>query len=607
MPAGVVKTKRDEHKWSKAKDLAEEAGFGGNYAYVMGIYKRMKPDYEFKSAVSRVASLWNQRWANPSKDAEAILGHLLATLRAGYQNYQTAHWQSKGPSFYGDHLLFQRIYDSYLPEIDALAEKMIAMFGNGSVDQPQQSIFQAFLAKEWALHEDAFKRAYHVEKYVQEKILNAYDSIKDLKQMTLGLDDFLMSMSNAHEGHQYLIGQRIGDGLSAMVVKAASNLRYRVSLFTDEPGGKPVWTKVFSAPDDARADVIGLALVKPELNKHPDAEDWVVEPVGHRGKKAHSNAKVIEAPHSFHAVKVEPPQAKRAEFPFEGFIDFQGIKIDVENVMGSVRRGTGPEGDWQTYMHAHYGEIRGTEGTDGDKLDVYVGPNHDSSIVLVVHQHNPWDGKYDEDKVVLGCDSLEEAIGSYKKQYDRPGFFRDGEYTAMPIGAFWRWVHDKNNKGKKVKLAAKEPFPADHSALYAEVYDKVLRRSALPVWTEFRFSPKPMQQDVGMRSFTYEVLWPDFNQGVSGLRLRVPGDSAQYTWSPRSKKWFKSRVPLEEVAPEAPLKDLDSDQKAFYRMSPADIMTEIHSIPKSLLRHMVFIRELLPPVALAYLKSQGID
>jgi DNA-binding ferritin-like protein len=172
-------------------------------------------------------------------------------------------------------------------------------------------------------------------------------------------------------------------------------------------------------------------------------------------RSAKSNAKVVEVPNTFHAVQVLPPKAKRTEFPFEGYIDFQGLKIDVENVKGGTRSGKGPEGEWSTFMHAHYGEIRGTEGTDGDKLDVYVGDNHDSSIVVVIHQHNPWDGKYDEDKVVIGCESVEEAIGLYKKQYDRPGFYREGEHTAMPIGAFWRWVNDKKNKGKRVTATRK--------------------------------------------------------------------------------------------------------------------------------------------------------
>ena len=68
----------------------------------------------------------------------------------------------------------------------------------------------------------------------------------------------------------------------------------------------------------------------------------------------------------------------------------------------------------------------------------------------MVHQHDPDSGEYDEDKVMLGFDSEEEAIGAYKKQYDRPGFYVDGEHVAMPIGQFWRWVNDERKQGKKV-------------------------------------------------------------------------------------------------------------------------------------------------------------
>jgi hypothetical protein len=169
---------------------------------------------------------------------------------------------------------------------------------------------------------------------------------------------------------------------------------------------------------------------------------------------------VIEVPRGGHPVVLKRPvkrTGKDAKYPFQGLIDFQGLKIDVENKRGSYRRGKDKDGnEWKCYMHHHYGEIRGTKGTDGDLLDVYVGPNHDSSLVVVVHQHRPDTGKYDEDKVMLGFNSVEEAIGAYKNQYDKPGFYREGEHTVMPIGAFWRWVHDRKNKGKKLtsKLAA---------------------------------------------------------------------------------------------------------------------------------------------------------
>jgi len=46
MPAAST---RDEEKWRKAKEIAAEQGRKGDYAYVMGIYKKMEPDY-FKKA-----------------------------------------------------------------------------------------------------------------------------------------------------------------------------------------------------------------------------------------------------------------------------------------------------------------------------------------------------------------------------------------------------------------------------------------------------------------------------------------------------------------------------------------------------------------------------
>lgn len=50
MPTSLVKTPRDERLWQKAKDIAEEAGHAENYAYVMGVYKKMNPDRFDKSA-----------------------------------------------------------------------------------------------------------------------------------------------------------------------------------------------------------------------------------------------------------------------------------------------------------------------------------------------------------------------------------------------------------------------------------------------------------------------------------------------------------------------------------------------------------------------------
>lgn len=81
-----------------------------------------------------------------------------------------------------------------------------------------------------------------------------------------------------------------------------------------------------------------------------------------------------------------PPSPNRKEFPFVASLDFQGIPIDVEQRKGDTRQGVDADGTpWRVTMRAHYGEIRshargaagvmGARGMDGDRLDVYVGPN----------------------------------------------------------------------------------------------------------------------------------------------------------------------------------------------------------------------------------------
>jgi hypothetical protein len=54
MPSSLVKTPRDERLWQKAKDIADEAGHAENYAYIMGVYKKMNPDRFDKSASTTI-------------------------------------------------------------------------------------------------------------------------------------------------------------------------------------------------------------------------------------------------------------------------------------------------------------------------------------------------------------------------------------------------------------------------------------------------------------------------------------------------------------------------------------------------------------------------
>ena len=142
-------------------------------------------------------------------------------------------------------------------------------------------------------------------------------------------------------------------------------------------------------------------------------------------------------------------KAKEAAYKLDAQMEFQGLPLDIEHTAGSVRRGKDKDGhDWTTIFRYAYGYIRGTKGADGEGLDVFVGPNPNAEKAYVVHQKKPETGKFDEDKVMLGFDSTEEAKGAYLDHYDNPKFF--GDMVEIPMERLHELVE---KKGKLAKIA----------------------------------------------------------------------------------------------------------------------------------------------------------
>lgn len=128
-----------------------------------------------------------------------------------------------------------------------------------------------------------------------------------------------------------------------------------------------------------------------------------------------------------------------------------GFEISIENPKGSSRHWKDPHSgeSGSTLMRWDYGYIRRTKGTDGDHVDVYVGPNSESERVFIVNQmKKPSFKEFDEQKVMLGWDDAASAKAAYIKQYDNPKFF--GSMTEMPLSEFQQKVLDRSNFGKKV-------------------------------------------------------------------------------------------------------------------------------------------------------------
>lgn len=150
-------------------------------------------------------------------------------------------------------------------------------------------------------------------------------------------------------------------------------------------------------------------------------------------------------------------------YPVKQRLDLFGFQISIENPKGSKRTWHDPHSgeSGTTYMHHAYGYIRRTEGTDGDHVDVYVGPNHASTRVFIVNQMKKPDFKeFDEQKVMLGWDRPEDAKDAYLKQYNNPKFF--GSMKEMALEEFQRKVLDKSFHGKKIANGDMIEYFRDH-------------------------------------------------------------------------------------------------------------------------------------------------
>lgn len=131
----------------------------------------------------------------------------------------------------------------------------------------------------------------------------------------------------------------------------------------------------------------------------------------------------------------------------KGHVRIDGYDITIEQPKGSVRRGTDADGkQWEQTMNNTYGYIRGTEGVDGDHIDIFLSDNPTEGNVYVVDQVNP-DGSFDEHKVMYGFQSAEDARAAYLSNYEE-GWQGLGTITEVSKEEFKKWVNSSKRKTK---------------------------------------------------------------------------------------------------------------------------------------------------------------
>ncbi len=118
-----------------------------------------------------------------------------------------------------------------------------------------------------------------------------------------------------------------------------------------------------------------------------------------------------------------------------------GQTIVIENPRDSMRGDKETGGKvWQNKMAAHYGDLKGTTGADGDAIDVFVGQNPESERIFIIDQQkkNGDKGGFDEHKVMAGFSDQAAAEKAYLDSYEKG--WGIGPITELSPEEFKDWI-----------------------------------------------------------------------------------------------------------------------------------------------------------------------
>ena len=234
--------------------------------------------------------------------------------------------------------------------------------------------------------------------------------------------------------------------------------------------------------------------------------------------------KIEDVRYGMSDVNTNPTEAQKKAGNYKmGHIRLDGYNITIENPKGSVRRGTDSKGNaWENTLNNDYGYIRGTEGVDGDHIDVYLSDNPTEGNVFVIDQVNPETREFDEHKVMYGFDSAEEAREAYLANFSE-GWNGLGTITEVSKDEFKKWIESSHRKTKPFSeyksVRANEMQATDDSELrYRVVSDQE---------TLDRLNSEPTIKVYRAMQLIDGKLYPPMSAKVDG-ELRQPIELGQW-------------------------------------------------------------------------------
>lgn len=222
-------------------------------------------------------------------------------------------------------------------------------------------------------------------------------------------------------------------------------------------------------------------------------------------------------------VNTDPTEAQKEAGNYKkGHVQVGTFDITIEQPQGCVRKGTDANGkQWESKMHNTYGYFRGTEGVDGDHIDVFLSNDIDGwngRKVYVVDQYNP-DGTFDEHKVMLGFNDMDEAKSDYLANYEKG--WEDGRRIVVSttnLEDFEKWIDSSHRKtkpfaeyaGVKKETVASSPAKEDTAAPTTENADNAAYTITPTTYT----NKKGKTSDVSLLTFD-GALTADQERAVS--------------------------------------------------------------------------------------------
>jgi DNA-binding ferritin-like protein len=163
----------------------------------------------------------------------AEIAVVLSAIQALQHVHHTNHWQTRDRAFYGDHLLFQRLYEDIIDEIDTLAEKAVGLGGHTLVqpllNKTHELMFVRDMYAECATKQVAAEEMSYISLRAEQGfttlLQDAYKRMEASGTLSLGADNLLQGIADKHEEHLYLLQQRDGGKMAALVARVAQRVR----------------------------------------------------------------------------------------------------------------------------------------------------------------------------------------------------------------------------------------------------------------------------------------------------------------------------------------------------------------------------------------------